>query len=143
MLEVTVVVVFALFTVKALAKVAVPPPGGALVTEILRGPSDAEAEMVILAVREVELLTVVELILISGPKLTELTLLRKLVPVNTTFSVWSRFPLSGDMLINVGEELFTIKVCAFDSPPPGEGLKTVILKVPALIKSFAKMENVS
>lgn len=39
--------------------------------------------------------------------------------------------------------LFTVNVCAVEVPPPGVGLKTVILNAPAAVKSDAKMEAVS
>ena len=35
---------------------------------------------------------------------------------------------------------FTVKTCTLDSPPPGAGLKTVMLNVPAEVKSLNRME---
>ena len=67
-------------------RVAVPPPGAALVTDTSRGPGNAAAPIVIFAVILVLLLTV-EFTVMSDPKLTELTPVMKLVPVKITASV--------------------------------------------------------
>ena len=101
-------------TVKPFAKVAVPPPGAALVTETSRGPNGAKERIVILAVICVALLTTTELKTNSMPpnncKNGELTPSMKLVPVITTSSVCRRLPLFGEMLVTVGTGLFTVKV---------------------------------
>ena len=47
--------------------------------------------------------------------------------------------LVGEMFEVVAVILFTVNVCAFDVPPPGVGLKTVTLYVPAESKSVARM----
>ncbi len=49
----------------------------------------------------------------------------------------------GEMLVVVGTGLLTVKVCAFEVPPPGVGLKTVTPNVPAVVKSDEGMEAVT
>src|SRR2546429_5724554 len=51
--------------------------------------------------------------------------------------------LVGEMLVVVGVTLFTVNVCALDVPPPGTGFVTVMLDVPAVVRSLAGMEAVS
>ena len=43
----------------------------------------------------------------------------------------------------VGTGLFTVRTWALDVPPPGVPLVTVILKVPLVVRSDARMEAVS
>jgi len=43
----------------------------------------------------------------------------------------------GEMLVVVGRGLFTVKIWALDVPPPGVGLNTVMLNVPAVVRSLA------
>ena len=74
-------------TVKAPVRLAVPPPGAGFVTETVCPVSEAVEEIVILAVIWVPLFTVTLFTVMSGPKLTVVTPLRKLVPVKTTFRV--------------------------------------------------------
>ena len=93
-----------LFTVKILFA-EVPPPGALLVTEKFRAPVAALAAMVRFAVKFVELFTVVELTVMPLPTFTEVTPLIKFVPVKTTSSVCTRFPLIGAMLVKVGAGL--------------------------------------
>jgi hypothetical protein len=45
--------------------------------------------------------------------------------------------LVGEIVVIVGAGLFTVKVTAFDVPPPGAGLVTVTLRVPAVATSEA------
>lgn len=99
---------------KPFVRVAVPPPGAALVTDTFRAPVTAVPAIVMLAVICVLLPTVVEFTVMSNPKLTELTPLIKWVPVNTTSSVCSRLPLFGKILANVGAGLFTVTASADD-----------------------------
>lgn len=100
---------------KPFVRVAVPPPGAALVTDTFRAPVAAVPAIVMLAVIFVLLLTVVEFTVMSDPKLTELTPLMKLVPVNTTSSGGSpRVPLIGKIPANVGAGLFTVTASADD-----------------------------
>jgi len=96
-------------TVKPFAKVAVPPPGAALVTETFRGPSAALMPMVIVAPIWIGLLTDIESTVMSAPKFSELTPLIKFVPKKTTSSVCPRLPLAG-LPVKVGTGLFTVKV---------------------------------
>src|SRR5713101_2290236 len=106
----TVVVVAGLLTVNAPFSMAVPPPGVALVTETLCAPTVAFAGIVIFAVIAVWPFTTVLLTVMSDPKLTELTPVKKLVPVKVTFNVCVRLPLVGAMLVSVGAGLFTCRV---------------------------------
>jgi len=43
----------------------------------------------------------------------------------------------------VGTRLLTVNVCALEVPPPGAGFVTVMLDVPAVVKSLAGMEAVT
>src|SRR5262249_46286813 len=61
-------------------------------------------------------------------------------PVPLTTRVTSGLPAgaeSGLMLVMRGAGLFTVSVAAFDMPPPGAGLKTVIDSAPAIAMSVA------
>jgi len=51
--------------------------------------------------------------------------------------------LVGFRLVVVGDGLLMVKVCALDVPPPGVGLNTVTLAVPAVVMSEAGMAAVS
>lgn len=48
----------------------------------------------------------------------------------------------GEILVVVGAGLLTVKVCAFEVPPPGVPVKTVMLNVPAVARSPEGMEAV-
>ena len=73
--------------VNASVRVAVPPPGAGCVTVTFREPVAALAEMLMFTVICVELSTVIEFTVMSGPKLTELRPARKFDPRTTTESV--------------------------------------------------------
>jgi hypothetical protein len=47
------------------------------------------------------------------------------------------------MLVVVGSGLFTVKTCEFEVPPPGAGLVTVMLNVPAVVRSLAGIAAVT
>lgn len=49
----------------------------------------------------------------------------------------------GEIEVVVGTGLPTVKTCAFDVPPPGVGLVTVMLKVPPVVKSEVRMAAVT
>ncbi len=119
-----------LFTVKLPAKVAVPPPGAALVTETSRVPVAAPAAMVMLAVAKVVVATTTEFTVILAPKLAEVTPSIKLVPFKITARVCKRFPEVGTMLVKVGAGFCTAKVWAAEVPPPGTALVAVTLRLP-------------
>lgn len=70
-------------------------------------------------------MTMVEFIVKFDPKLTVLTPLMKLVPVNTTLIVSPQLPLFGEIPVNVGAGLFTVKpLVRVAVPPPGGALVT-------------------
>jgi len=52
------------------------------------------------------------------------------------------FLLAGEMVVVVGTGLFTVKTCEFEVPPPGAGLVTVMLNVPAVVRSLASIAAV-
>ena len=87
-----------------------PPPGPLLVTEKFFAPVLANVVMVRLAVKLVELVTVMELTVMPAPTFTEVTPLIKFVPVKTTSRVCKRLPFVGAMLVKVGAGLLTVKV---------------------------------
>jgi hypothetical protein len=49
----------------------------------------------------------------------------------------------GLTLASTGVGLLTVKVAAFEAPPPGPGLKTVMLAVPPVAMSLAGIVAVS
>ncbi len=98
-----------LLTVKVWVAV-VPPPGVAFVTEKVRGPVAAAAVIVRFAVICVGPFTVVVFSVIPAPTFTVLAPVMKLVPVNTTSSVWSRLPLVVPSDVRVGSGFSTVKV---------------------------------
>jgi hypothetical protein len=68
----------------------------------------------------------------------------KLVPFTVSVNASSpTFFVDGEMLLVVGTKLFTVNVCALDVPPPGAGFVTVMLNVPALVKSVAGIDAVT
>ena len=82
-----------------------------MVTEKFLVPVVAVLLIVMFAVMLSEALTVVLLTVMSlPPTFTELTPLIKFVPLKPTFNVCKRFPLDGEILVSVGEGLFTINV---------------------------------
>jgi hypothetical protein len=80
-------------------------------------------------------LTVVELTVISAPKLAELTPLIKFDPLRTTSSVCPRLPLLGERLVKLGAGLFTVKLCVFEVPPPGLLLVTEKFRAPVAARA--------
>jgi len=46
---------------------------------------------------------------------------------------------AGSIEVVVGAGLLTVNVWAFEVPPPGVGLKTVMSKVPAVVRSEVRM----
>ena len=89
----------------------IPPPGTGLVTKKFRAPVAAPAVIVKLAVKLVELFTVIELTVNSpNSSFTPVMPLIKFVPVKITSSVCKRLPLAGAMLVTVGAGLFTVNV---------------------------------
>ena len=51
--------------------------------------------------------------------------------------------VSGEIPVVVGVAFVTVKVWAFEVPPPGVGFVTVMSKVPAEVRSEARIEAVS
>jgi hypothetical protein len=119
----------------------VPPPGVGLKTVTLAVPAVAISAAVIAAVSCVPLTYVV---VRSEPFHLTIEPLTKLVP----FTVSVKAPPSavaedGLRLVIAGAGLLMVKICAFDVPPPGVGLNTVTLAVPALAMSAAVIAAVS
>jgi hypothetical protein len=107
--DITDVVVAGLFTVNALGSVAVPPPGAAFVTDTLCAPTLAFEGIEMFAVIELWLLIVMLFTVMSDPKLTEVTPVRKWVPITATIKLLCpKFPLLGLMLVSVGNTLLTV-----------------------------------
>jgi hypothetical protein len=68
----------------------------------------------------------------------------KLVPLTVSVKAPPpTFLLAGEMLVVVGGGLFTVTTCAFEEPPPGAGLATVMLNVPAVVRSLAGIAAVT
>ena len=138
--EMLVVVGVGLFTVNVRA-LEIPPPGSGLNTVMSNVPVVVKSLAGMVAVSSVLLPnTVVR----SEPLNLTFELETKFVPFTVIVNPASpTVLLDGEMLVVVGTGLFTVKVRAFDVPPPGAGLNTVILNVPAVFKSLARMVAVS
>ena len=122
----------------------VPPPGVGLKTVTLAVPAAAMSAATIEAVSWVEeayvVVRFVPFHLTTDPEM-------KLVPL--TVNVNAEPPAVADeglRLVVVGRGLsgtLIVKVWALEVPPPGVGLKTVTLAVPAVAMSAARIEAVS
>jgi hypothetical protein len=91
-----------LATVKAPARVTVPPPGGGFVTLTSLAPKADPAEIEIEVDASVELATTKAFTVTPAPKSTVVKPSRKLVPVNFTTTSCPRTPVAGDTLARVG-----------------------------------------
>src|SRR6266699_156094 len=119
----------------------IPPPGVGLNTVMLNVPAVVRSVAGIETVNCVELTTVVVL---AEPANCTTDVDTKSVPF--TVSVNAAAPtilFVGEMLVVVGTGLFTVRTCAFDVPPPGVGLNTVMLNVPAVVRSLARIVAVT
>src|SRR5438477_80722 len=129
-----------LFTVNVRAP-EVPPPGAGVITVTCGVPAAATSAAAMAAVSCVALTkTVVR----AAPFQLTVEPPAKLLPV--TVSVKAALPadvLVGDRAARVGDELFTVNVCAAEVPPPGTGVTTVTCGVPAAATSAAAMAAVS
>src|SRR5256885_4805646 len=129
-----------LFTVNVRAP-EVPPPGAGVITVTCGVPAAATSAAAMAAVSCVALTkTVVR----AAPFQLTVEPLTKLLPL--TVSVKAALPadvLVGDRAARVGDELFTVNVCAAELPPPGAGVTTVTCGVPAAATSAAAMAAVS
>lgn len=115
----------------------VPPPGGAVKTVILALPAVAISAVVTCAVNCVLLTNVVgsELPLMRTTEACE-----KLVPLTVSVKPGlSVCTVVGLIVVMRGipDGAAIVKVTAFEAPPPGEGLTTVTLGVPTVVRSLA------
>jgi hypothetical protein len=123
------------FPIEKLRAPEVPPPGLGLVTVMLAVPALAISEPGTCAVSCVALAKVVvsaapfQLTTEPFTKLLPVTVSVKAVPPTTA--------LFGESDERMGALLFIANVTALEVPPPGVGLVTVILAVPALAMSLA------
>jgi hypothetical protein len=118
-----------LLIVKVCALVT-PPPGAGLKTVTLAVPAVAILAASILAVNFI-LLTQVVVRSVPFQRMTEPV--TKLLPF--AVSVKAAPPAVAEVgliLVSAGARLLIVKVCALVTPPPGVGLKTVTLAVPAV-----------
>src|SRR5438309_1013735 len=129
-----------LFTVNVRAP-EVPPPGAGVITVTCGVPAAATSAAAMAAVSCVALTkTVVR----AAPFQLTVEPPTKLLPV--TVSVKPALPadvLVGDRAARVGDELFTVNVCAAEVPPPGAGVTTVTDAVVAAARSVAGIAAVS
>src|SRR3989344_623623 len=120
-------------TVKVLA-LEVPPPGVGLNTVTLNVPALARSVAGIVAV---SLVAETYVVVLFDPAHLTMDVGMNLVPL--TVRVNPRLPLTFDVgeivwIIGTGFPV-TVKVLALEVPPPGVGLNTVTLNVPALARS--------
>jgi hypothetical protein len=129
-----------LFVVKVWA-LEVPPPGDGLTTVTLIVPPVA---MSVAAIAAVSCVLLTKVVVRLDPFHCTVELETKFVPL--TVSVNAAPPalaIAGLRLDIDGTGLFTVKVCALELPPPGAGLTTVTLIVPAAAMSAAVIAAVS
>jgi hypothetical protein len=123
------------------AEPLVPPPGVGLKTVIEGVPAATRSDVRMLAVTWVALTSVVERGLLFNST-TELLL--KFVPFTVRVKPTSPAVLVvGEILLNVGDGLLTVKVAEPLVPPPGVPVKTVIEGVPAVRRSDAGIAAVN
>src|SRR6266404_29508 len=119
----------------------VPPPGPGVVTVTFTMAAASRSVDGIAAVSWVALTNVV---VRAAP--FHCTVLPLMKPVPVTVSV-NAAPLTSALLglrpVSVGAGLFTVNVCAAEVPPPGAGVRTVTLAVPAAAMSAAVIAAVS
>src|SRR5436189_228988 len=123
------------------AVAAAPPPAAGVITVTCGVPAAATSAAAMAAVSCVALTNVV---VRAAPFQLTVEPPTKLLPV--TVSVKAALPadvLVGDRAARVGDELFTVNVCAAEVPPPGAGVTTVTCGVPAAATSAAAMAAVS
>src|SRR5206468_457004 len=119
----------------------VPPPGAGVTTVTEAVPALAMSAAVIAAVSCVALTKVV---VRAAP--FHCTVLPVTKPVPVAVSVKAAPPavaLVGDTEVSVGAEVFSENACAAEVPPPGVGVTTVTLAVPAAAMSAAAIAAVS
>src|SRR5436190_1904523 len=129
-----------LFTVNVRAP-EVPPPGAGVTAVTCGVPAAATSAAAMAAVSCVALTNVV--VRVAPFHLTVLPLTK---PVPVTVSVKAALPadvLIGDRAARVGDELFTVNVCAAVVPPPGAGVTTVTDAVVAAARSETGIAAVS
>ena len=118
-----------------------PPPGAALVTVTGNGPALATSAAVMAAVTCV---AVTNVVVRAEPLKFTVEVLTKFVPLTVRVNPASPAVLvEGEMVVVVGTKLLTVNVCALEVPPPGAEFVTVMLNVPAVVKSLAGMEAVT
>jgi hypothetical protein len=119
----------------------VPPPGAELVTVTLKDPAAAMSAAVIAAVTCVALTKVVVL---AVPLNFTDELATKPVPLTVSVKAGPPFvAVFGERVVIVGAGLFTVNGEVADVPPPGAGLATVTLNVPAVAMSGAPIKIVT
>lgn len=113
---------------RRLAAADVPPPGVGLKTVIGNEPAAPTSAAVNNAVNCVELTNAVARLL---PLRRTTELLTKFVPLTVSINAASpAVLLAGKRLEIAGIGLSTVKILAFEVPPPGAKLKTVIGNIP-------------
>ncbi|KKU66135.1 MAG: hypothetical protein UX90_C0001G0194 [Candidatus Wolfebacteria bacterium GW2011_GWD2_47_17] len=120
-------------TTNAALVVDVPPPGVGLVTVTVEVPVLARSVVVTVISSVVELTNAVVRALpfqfATEPE-------TNCCPVTVTVVVASPMNASfGESVVTTGTRLRTTKLCPLEVPPPGVGLKTVIVEVPAVVRS--------
>ena len=118
-----------------------PPPGAGLVTVMGNEPALATSAAVMAAVTCV---AVTNVVVRAEPLKFTVEVLTKFVPLTVRVNPASPAVLvAGEILVVVGTRLLTVNVCALEVPPPGAELVTVMLNVPAVVKSLAGIEAVT
>ena len=127
-------------TLNTKASVALPPPGGALVTVTLLAATTALGAIVMFAVALVGVFTVKELTVTPTPNEALVIPVPKFVPVKATFMVCPRAPAAGLIDVSVGARFCTVNASVRTAdPPPGGLFVTVTVLVPAVVAELIVM----
>lgn len=113
--------------------VDVPPPGVGLVTVTVDVPVVARSAVITVMLSVVEFTNAV---VRAPPFQLAVAPETKYCPVTATVVVASPINASfGESDVTTGTRLRTTKLCPLEVPPPGIGLNTVMVEVPAVVRS--------
>src|SRR2546425_1086129 len=119
----------------------VPPPGAGFVTVMLKVPAVVRS---LAGMEAVSWVLLANAVVRAEPAKFTTEFVTKFVPLTVSVKAPSpTFLLVGEMLVVVGAGLLTVNVCALEVPPPGVGFVTVMLNVPAVVRSLAGIDAVN
>ena len=132
---------FVLIVIVKVRSLDVPPAGAGVNTVTVAVPTVAMSAAVIAAIRRVEDIYVV---VRPDPFQRTAEVFTKLLPFTVNVNaVPPAFAVAGLRLVVVGTGLLIAKATAFEVPPPGVGVNTVTVAVPAVARSAAVIAAVN